>query len=266
MLSGVGPADHLKSLDIPVALDLPGVGQNLQDHLLLALTYQCKKPITLAGAETLGNLLKYLVLRKGPLASSIGEAAGFVKTTPGLRAPDFEYVFAPVYFMTHGFANPEGHGFSLGPALQQPQSIGSITLRSSDPFEAPVIQPNYLASESDLEALVEGVKVTREIARARSFDDFRGEEVWPGPDVKTDNEIADFIRNTTETIYHPVGTCKMGSDQMAVVDARLRVRGIERLRVVDASIMPRIVTGHTNAPAIMIAEKAADMIKEDVQR
>jgi choline dehydrogenase len=261
MLSGLGPADHLTSLGIPVTVDLPGVGENLQDHLLLALTYASRKAVTLAGAETIANLLKYLLLKRGPLTSNIGEAGGFIKTRSDLTAADMEAIFAPVYFMNHGFDNPAGHGFSLGPVLIRPESRGHLRLRSNDPFDAPLIQPNYLASEADLELLVEGVRIARETARTRAMSEFAGEEVWPGKEVKTKDEIEDFIRRTTETIYHPAGTCKMGSDSMSVVDSRLRVRGVEGLRVVDASVMPTIIGGHTNAPTIMIAEKAADMIK-----
>jgi choline dehydrogenase len=265
MLSGIGPADHLTSLGIPVLLDLPGVGENLQDHLLLALTYKCRKAVTLAGAETLGNLLKYVFMRRGPLTSNVGEVGGFIKTRGDLPAPDMEAIFAPVYFMNHGFDNPEGHGFSLGPVLIRPESRGHLRLRSSDPLDAPVIQPNCLASEADLELLIEGVRISRETARARAMSEFTGEEVWPGESVKTKDDLEEFVRNTTQTIYHPAGTCKMGNDKMAVVDSRLRVRGMEGLRVVDASVMPEIIGGHTNAPTIMIAEKAADMIKQDTR-
>jgi choline dehydrogenase len=265
MLSGLGPADHLTSLDIPVLLDLPGVGENLQDHLLLAITYKCRKAVTLAGAETLGNLLKYVFMRRGPLTSNVGEVGGFIKTRGDLPAPDMEMIFAPVYFMNHGFDNPEGHGFSLGPVLIRPESRGHLRLRSSDPLDAPIIQPNCLASEADLELLIEGVRISRETARTRAMSEFTGEEVWPGESVKTKDDIEGFIRNTTQTIYHPAGTCKMGNDKMAVVDSSLRVRGVEGLRVVDASVMPEIIGGHTNAPTIMIAEKAADMIKQDTR-
>ena len=143
----------------------------------------------------------------------------------------------------------------------QPESRGSISLRSSDPLEPPVIQPNYLASEADLRLLVEGVKLARRLARTKAFDAYRGEEFCPGPKTVSDEDIADYVRNTVESVYHPVGTCKMGSDPAAVVDARLRVRGVEGLRVADASVMPTIVRGNTNAPTIMIAEKAADLIR-----
>jgi choline dehydrogenase len=262
MLSGVGPADHLKSLGIQVVVDVPGVGRNLQDHLLAGVMHQCARPITMAGAETFGNILNYLLFKKGPFCSNIAEAGGFVNLKPGPNGPDLELIFAPTYFMNHGFSNPEGHGYAIGMVLEHPESKGQIALRSNDPFDSPLIHPNYLASQPDLSVLVEGIKLARRIARAKAFDDFRGAEVWPGPEARDDEAISEFIRNTAETLYHPVGTCKMGNDSMAVVDARLRVHGVENLRVVDASVMPAHITGHTNAPTIMIAEKAADLIKE----
>jgi choline dehydrogenase len=263
LLSGIGPAEHLKSVGIPVLLDLPGVGQNLQDHLLAVTAYQCAKPITLAGAETFGNLANYLLFKKGPLTSNIAEAGGFLKTRSALPAPDIELLFAPAYFLNHGFSNPQGHGFSVGAVLQRPQSRGFLQLRSDKATDAPMIQPNYLDSETDLKVMVEGLMMARAMAKAKGFDHYRGAEVAPEQGGIRNGNLTDFIRANAETCYHPVGTCKMGSDEMAVTDARLRVRGVQGLRVVDASIFPAQITGHTNAPTIMIAEKAADMMKED---
>ena len=262
MLSGIGPAGHLKALGIAVVADLPGVGQNLQDHLFLPVAYECKKPVSLDHAETLWNFLKYLLFRKGPLTSNVAEAGGFVKIRDELPAPDLQFHFGPVYYLDHGFTRPAGHGFSIGPTLIRPQSRGHIALRSADPFEPPVIQPNYLSDEADLRVLVEGIQLARRLAQTKAFDPFRGAEVRPGAAAQSDQAIAEYVRKAAETVYHPVGTCKMGSDAMAVVDARLRVRGIEGLRVVDASIMPAIIGGNTNGPTIMIAEKAADLIKD----
>jgi choline dehydrogenase len=262
MLSGIGPADHLRALGIEVVVDLPGVGHNLQDHLAVPVASVCTQPISLASAETMGNILTYVLFKKGPLSSNIGEAGAFIKTQPHLPIPDLELLFGPVYFLNHGFTRIEGHGFTIGLILLHPESQGHITLCSSDPLESPAIQPNYLASEADVKVLVEGVKFARRLAQTKAFDPFLGAEVTPGPQVQTDQAIAETLCNTAETIYHPVGTCKMGSDPMAVVDAELRVRGILGLRVVDASIMPTMVSGHTNAVTIMIAEKAADLIKE----
>lgn len=262
MLSGIGCAEHLKSLGIPLIVDLPGVGKNLQDHLAVAVTYHCTKPLTLFNANTPKNILKYILFKQGPFTSNVAEAGGFVKTKADLKIPDVQIHFAPVFFFNHGFTKPNGHGFTCGPSLLYPKSKGSITLRSCNPLESPVIQPNYLESEADLQVLVEGIKLTRKILQTRAFDAFRGEEVTPGSQVQQEEELCEFIRNTGQTLYHPVGTCKMGNDAISVVNSRLQVHGVKGLRVVDASIMPSIVGGNTNAPTIMIAEKAADLIKK----
>jgi choline dehydrogenase len=261
MLSGVGPAEHLKVLGIPVVVDLPGVGGNLQDHMIVAVAYECTQPVSLANAETFPNLLRYFLFRKGPLTSNVAEAGGFVKTRADLVAPDMQLTFGPVYYLDHGFTRPEGHGFTLGPTQLRPQSRGTITLRSADPFDPPAIQPNYLASDVDLQVFVEGIRLCRRLAQTKAFDRFRGKELYPGPSIQSNQAIAEYLRKGLETLYHPVGTCKMGGDAMGVVDDRLRVRGVEGLRVVDASIMPTITSGNTNAPTIMIAEKAADLIR-----
>lgn len=262
MLSGIGPGDMLKRLGIKVVKDLPGVGKNLQDHVFVPVTYRCTEPVTLADAESIGSILKYMLFRKGLLTSNISEAGGFIRTEPGLPSPDLQFHFGPGYYINHGFERPAGHWFTFGPTLISSQTRGHITLRSSDPFAPPAIQPNYLDSNADLRVLTKGVRLARELARAKAFDTFRGDEMAPGPDRLSDEDIVDYIRSTAETIYHPAGTCKMGADQLAVVDARLRVHGVENLRVIDASIMPVIVSGNPNAATIMIAEKAADMIRE----
>jgi choline dehydrogenase len=260
MLSGVGPGAALSQLGIPVVADLPGVGQNMQDHLASGVTFQCRQPITLAGAETLGNLARYLIFKRGPLTSNVGEALAFIRTRDGLDAPDIELIFAPTYFMEHGAANPQGHGFTIGVILLRPQSVGSLALKSRGPGAHPAIRPNYLAAHNDIAALVAGVRFARRLAAAPSFAPYRGGEVWPGAGLQSEDDLVDYIRAKAETLYHPVGTCKMGADAMAVVDDRLRVRGLTALRVADASIMPTIIGGHANAPAIMIGEKAADLI------
>jgi choline dehydrogenase len=266
MLSGIGDGDLLQSLGIPVVADLPGVGQNLQDHLIVAVAYQCTKNVSLANAKKTFNILKYLVSKHGPLTTNVAEAGGFVKSKADLLTPDLQFHFAPAYFLNHGFTKPEGHGFSLAPTLLYPQSQGWIRLRSNNPLEAPIIQPNYLQDQADLEVLLAGVKLARNILKTKAFDAFRGEEVAPGDRVENEADLRDFIRHTAETLYHPVGTCKMGKDRMAVVNPRLQVYGVEGLRVVDASIMPAIVGGNTNAPTIAIAEKAADLIKTGVEK
>src|SRR5262249_2181439 len=167
-----------------------------------------------------------------------------------------------VFYMNHGFSNPEGHGYAIGTILLHPESRGHIKLESNDAFAAPLIQPNYLGSEDDMRVLTEGIIITRRVAQAKAFDGYRGKELWPGVERHSDEAIANFIRATAETLYHPVGTCRMGTDALAVVDEKLRVQGVTGLRVVDASIMPTQITGHPNAAVLMIAEKAAVMIKE----
>jgi len=261
MLSGVGPAGQLRALGISVVADLPGVGENLQDHVIVSVCWECTQPVSLDGMANAANLLRWLVFRRGPLTSSVAEAGAFVGSRPDVPAPDLQLLFGPLYYLEHGFRHPPGHGFSIGPTLIRPESLGRITLRSADPLAPPAIQPNYFAADADLRAMMEGVKLARRIGEAKAFAPYRGREVEPGPEVRSDAELAEFLRRRIETLYHPVGTCKMGNDSMAVVDAQLRVRSLEGLRVVDASVMPTIIGGNTNAPTIMIAEKAADLIR-----
>ena len=242
-------------------MDLPGVGENLQDHLFVSVAYACTQPVTLANAEAKRNIANYLLFKKGPLTSNVAEAGAFIKTDASLPAPDLQFHFGPVYYINHGFTRPEGHGFTIGPTLIRPHSRGRITLCSSDPFTAPSIQPRYLESETDVQVLVQGVKLACDLAQSKAFSAYRGRAVCGGLEVCGNDDIVDHIRKTAETIYHPVGTCKMGTDAMAVVDAGLRVRGLKNLRVVDASVMPQIIGGNPNAAVIMIAEKAADLIK-----
>jgi choline dehydrogenase-like flavoprotein len=260
LLSGIGSAEKLRRAGISVSVDLPGVGKNLQDHPMVSVGYFCKKPVSMASAESVGNLLRYALFRGGPLASNVAEAGIFARTRTGLQVPDLQLLFGPAYYVNHGFDMRKEHCFGFGPTLVTPESRGEITLRSVDPMTAPAIRANYLSTEQDLQVIAAGVRLCRLIAHTKAFAEYRGDEVIPGVQVTTHAEIAQFIRGATETLYHPVGTCKMGEDQMAVVDAQLRVRGIERLRVADASIMPRIPAGNTNAPTLMIAEKAAEMM------
>lgn len=261
LLSGVGPADQLRQFNIPLVYDLPGVGLNLQDHPSVGVIYSSLQPVSLLHTEGLSAQLRYLCFKKGPLTSNVGEGGGFVRLSPNSRTPDIQFHFAPGYFRNHGFETSTEHSFTFGPTLVRPRSIGHIRLRSTSPLDAPRIHANYLAEAADMDLMVEGLKLTRRIANARGLSKFRGREVHPGDDVQSDSQLRDYIRHSTETLYHPAGTCKMGNDALAVVDSELRVHGLERLRVVDASIMPTVPGGNTNAPTIMIAEKAADMIK-----
>jgi choline dehydrogenase len=237
------------------------VGQNLQDHPAIVVLYASTQPISLAHAQTPENLQDFVDNKRGPLTSNVAEGGAFIRTRADLPMPDIQYHFAPVYYLNHGFTVPEGDGYTIAPCVLHPQSRGYIALRSANPIEAPLIQPNYFAEEADMQALIEGVKVARKVGEAQAFAPYRDVETHPGPRVQSDEEIAEYIRNFVETLYHPVGTCKMGNDAMAVVDANLRVHGVAGLRVIDASIMPTVVGGNTNAPTIMIAEKAADLIK-----
>jgi choline dehydrogenase len=263
LLSGIGPADQLSRLGIPAMHNLPGVGANLQDHPMVSVGYLCTQQVSLDGAETFANLLRYLFLKKGPLTSNVAEAGLFTRSRDGLKVSDIQLLFGPAYYRGHGLVRRKEHCFGFGPTLIAPESRGSISLRSANPLEAPAIRVNYLSTDTDMRTMIEGVKLSRRIAHTRAFDPYRGQEIHPGASTTTDADIAEFLRNEVETLYHPVGTCKMGTDMLAVVDARLRVRGIEHLRVVDASVMPTVPTGNTNAPTVMIAEKAADMIRQD---
>lgn len=262
MLSGIGPADDLRRHGIEVLHDLPGVGSNLQDHPAGKLLGRCPKPISLFAAESFGNLLQYFLLRRGMLSSNGAEALAFVRTRTDLDAPDVEIIFLPVLWFNEGLTSPDEHGFTLASMLLKPRSRGHVTLRSGNPFDAPFIWTNHFSdpNQHDLKITVEGLKICRRITAASSFAPFNSGEILPGEALTSDADLRGCVRAEAQTIYHPVGTCKMGTDPMAVVDPSLRVRGLEGLRVVDASVMPTITRGHTNAPVIMIGEKAADFI------
>ena len=266
LLSGIGPAEDLRRHGIEVVCDLPGVGENLQDHQDVMLCYSSRSH-TLYGMSwralpwMLASPFRYIFQRKGPWTSNTVESGGFVRSRPGLEQPDLQLILGPEY-MNQNRSIPRGHGFSFHVSLLQPRSRGRLTLDSADPAAKPKLHANFLSDPGgeDLEALVRGFKMVRRLAEAPAMDAYRGEEVLPGPKVSTDGEIRAFVRETLGTTFHPAGTCKMGRDRMAVVDPELRVRGVQGLRVVDASIMPNVVSGNTNAPTIMIAEKGADMI------
>jgi len=258
--SGLGPGAPLQALGIPLVADLPGVGLNLQDHVVAGIGIRCTAPVSLASAETPWRLAQWLLTRRGPLTSTVAEGAGFIRSGPDAATPDLELIFAPTFFVDHGTANPPGHGYTLGVVLLRPRSRGRVELRSADPGEPPRIIANYLADPDDLGRLVRGLTVCREIAAASALARWRGPEEIPGSGVSGSEGLADHVRATAQTLYHPVGTCAMGTGPDAVVDSSLRVHGVEGLRVVDASVMPRIISGHTNAATIMIGERAAEMI------
>lgn len=262
MLSGIGPAEHLKSLSINVVQDLPGVGENLQDHIGLPLLFKSKKPVSLLNAKSFMQKLYYLFFKRGMFTSNLTEGSAFIRTKPHLIAPDIQIHFLPVISANYGLAQPNEHGFTFVPILLQPNSRGNIKLRSGNPLDPPLIQPNYLSNgaDEDLEALIEGIQIVRRIVKARAFEDYVDSEIKPGIEIQSKEDMEAFARDKIQTIYHHVGTCKMGNDSMAVVDSELRVHGIEGLRVVDASVMPIVVRGNTSAPTIMIAEKAASLI------
>ena len=259
MLSGIGPAAELRLHGIDVIRDLPGVGENLQDHLVCGVIMGVNHRDTLGSAETLGSVARYFLRGKGPLASNVAEMCAFVRTQPGLVAPDLQFHMAPGYFNNHGLGREKFHAASLGGTPLQPFSRGRISLRSVNPLDPPRIDPRYLTDERDLALLVEGLKMARRVFGSTAWSGIRTAEMLPGPGVTTDSQLAEFVGQKCETLYHPVGSCAMGpaSDPAAVVDAELRVHGVEGLRVIDASIMPVVPRGNTNAPTMAIAEKAA---------
>jgi len=242
--------------------ELPGVGANLLDHLANGLLVRTTGIETLASAESLRNLANWALRGRGPLTSNIAEAAAFVRTTPGLPTPDLELIFLPVLFEDEGLKQPTEDGLTLGVVLLQPRSVGSVTLRSPNPLEPPAIDPRYLTDPSgqDVRTLLDGLRLARRVLMQEPLASFVAEELLPGEHARSDDDLLAHLRARSQTLYHPVGTCRMGSDPLAVVDAELRVRGIERLRVADASVMPRLPSGHTNWPTVMVAERAAELI------
>ena len=263
LLSGIGDADYLKRWDIPVVADLKGVGQNLQDHLDACVQFEATQPITLYGQKGINQLItgaQYLFLKKGLGRGQGLEAGAFLKTRPELDIPDIQLHFVNAVMLNHGFERHEGHGFTVHICQLRPESRGFVALKSKDANDHALIQPNYLEAEKDRIVMRDGVRVCRDIMAQDAMKPYVGPEINPGEHLQTDDEIDGFIREKAETIYHPIGTCKMGHDDMAVVDDELKVRGVEGLRVIDASVMPTLVGGNTNAPTVMIAEKASDLI------
>jgi choline dehydrogenase len=263
--SGVGPAALLREFDIPVVQDLPGVGENLQDHLELYLQYACKEPVSIFPATKWWNQpaigANWLFRGKGLGASNQFEAGGFIRSREEFAWPNIQYHFLPVAINYNGSKGVQEHGFQAHMGSMRSPSRGRIRLKSRDPHAHPSILFNYMSHEQDWQEFRDGIRITREIMAQPALDQYRGREISPGAHVQSDAELDDFIRNHAETAYHPSCSCKMGEDEMAVVDGQGRVHGLQGLRVVDASIMPEIITGNLNATTIMMAEKIADRIR-----
>jgi choline dehydrogenase-like flavoprotein len=265
LLSGVGDGATLQALGMAVQHHLPGVGANLQDHPASVIQLQTGDPTSYgvslrALPRGAWNLLEYALWRRGPLASNVLEATGFVRTRPEKDRPDLQIVFMPLLRNPSGSPIPVGHGYGIIPIAVRPRSRGSVSLESSDPHAAPLIDPNYLDHPEDLRTLVDGLQIARRILAAPVFEPLHGVELIPGLKVNDERQLTEYARNSVVSVHHPVGTCRMGTDAMAVVDPQLRVHGLDGLRIVDASVFPRVVAGNTNAAVVMVAEKAADQI------
>ena len=264
MLSGIGPKAHLQEMGIDVVHDLPGVGQNLQDHLEVWVQHACRKSGTLNGwLNPLGKLLigaRWLLFKSGLGATNHFESNAYIRSRAGLKYPDLQYHFLAGAIAYDGSSALKGDGFQVHLGANKPQSRGRVKLSSADPAAPPDIVFNYLSEDADKQAYRDGLRLTREIFAQPAFDAYRGEEVSPGPSVQTDEEIDQWVAASAATAYHPCGSCRMGSDALAVVDTQCRVYGVENLRVVDSSVMPTLTNGNINAPTIMIGEKAADHI------
>ena len=269
-LSGVGPADLLKQQGIDVVLDSAGVGNDLQDHLQVRIVMRCSQRVTLNDVvndpvRRVMAGLRYAVSRKGPLTIAAGTSGAFFKTSPRLATPDIQIHFIPFSTDKMGEKLHAFSGFTASVCQLRPESRGSLRIKCSDPTAPPEIRINYLATETDRRAFIDGIRILRNILAAHALKPYVVDEVYPGTNITNDEDVLDFCRNTGSTVYHPTSTCRMGNDPLAVVDQRLKVCGIEALRVVDASVMPDLMSGNTNAPTIMIAEKASDMILQDAR-
>jgi choline dehydrogenase len=265
LLSGIGPAKQLNALGIGVVQDLPGVGENLMDHLLTSVQHRSLQPITLNSALSPVSKamigMKWLLFRKGLGATSHFESGAFIRSRIGMEWADIQFHFMPLAISDGGRNPMDYHGFQIQTGTMRSRSKGWVRLASTDPREKPKIFFNYMSHEDDWVEMRAAVRLAREVLAQPAFDPYRGEEIYPGPQVQSDDELDAFMREKLDSSYHPCGTCKMGTDDMAVIDPECRVRGIDRLRVVDSSVMPMIPTCNLNGPTIMIAEKAAAMIK-----
>jgi choline dehydrogenase-like flavoprotein len=262
LVSGIGPADELGQVGVEVRHDLRGVGRNLQDHPFVTVLWEVTDRRTLYGADKPRPMAEWVLRRTGPLSSTVAEVVAFVRTRGGLPAADIQFHMGAVYFEDHGAEEYDGDCMVIAPVLVSPKARGQVWLRSADPADKPRIITNTLGPDEDVAALVAGMRLAREIANQRPLKGTIVNELKPGPEVLADDDLADDLRRRLMLIYHPVGTCRMSdSNEDAVVDSQLRVHGVEGLRVADASIMPIIPGGNTNAPTIMIAEKAADLIR-----
>ena len=265
LLSGIGPAAELSKAGVSVKHDLPGVGKNLQDHMDVYCCARLNAPVSYNGQDKglapLKHGLQFLLFGTGAISSNVCEGGAFVSTTGNSDWPDIQMHFLPAYVIDHGHVQVKGHGMTLNTAYLRPESRGEITLASADPAADPLIDPNYLSAEADWRHSIEGFKIAREILSQSTFRGITQDEYLPGADARTDAQIASYIRQWAKTDFHPAGTCKMGTDSQAVVDPDLRVHGIDGLRVIDASIMPTLVSGNTNATSIMIGERGADAIR-----
>jgi choline dehydrogenase len=256
LLSGIGPQKDLEALKIPMTAAVEGVGHNLQDHLAAPLSYFSLEPVSYSGAMTFKNEWMHRLSGTGPLASNGAEAGAVIKTKTAQGACDVEIVFAAGHYVDHGFASPGGHGFSLIPVLLTPKSRGKVRLQSADPAEDPAIDPSYVAEAADIQVLSEGIRFARRLVEQPELARYRGAPV-PGRVMEPEEHIAEW----GQSLYHPVGTCKLGSDEAAVVGPDLRVHGVTGLRVADASVMPTVPRAHINATVLLIAERAAQLLR-----
>ena len=260
LLSGIGPGDEFRALGIPVVHDLLGVGKNLQDHMDVYLT-AATAPVSYNASDRPDKAalagLQYITTKTGPVTASVCEAGMFVRSTPDVATPDIQMHALPAYVIDHGRMRVKGHGMTINTCHLRPRSIGSVKLHTANPDDQPAIDPAFLTDPYDWDKSLEGFRWGREMMRSKAYQPFVLKEFLPSAEVKTDKEIREYVKQWAKTDYHPVGSCKMGDDDLAVVDQELKVRGMEGLRVIDASIMPKLISGNTMATSTMIGEKGA---------